>query len=361
MTSHSKARRSSPPSAPPEKATIALVARSAGVAVSTVSRFLNGGYVSKAARLKVKTAVDALGFVPSATARNLSTGRRGSIGLVVESSQGLWFMQLLAGIEEELARSQGSLMLASLALHGTYDDTIVRSWIREHRVDGILLAGLTKKERALLNAAATAGLPLALVAPGDATLPGHVVRCENRTAGRLIANHLVDLGHRSVFFGGGPRDSIDTVERYEGLRDGLAAHGIDLPARHVHWCGSWGTDAGVAMGEIFLAKKPSVTAVVLGNDALALGFMRRVFQGGMRVPKDLSVVGFDDVPESGLAWPGLTTAAQPTREMGRAACRWLMETVKAKVTAPSPVRVEYPMRLVIRESTGPVPGSRPRR
>ena len=89
----------------------------------------------------MQAAVDALGYVPSAIARNLSTGRRGSIGVVVESSQGLWFMQLLAGIEEELALSHGSLMLASLALHGTYDDTVVRTWIAEHRVDGILLGG----------------------------------------------------------------------------------------------------------------------------------------------------------------------------------------------------------------------------
>jgi len=273
----------------------------------------------------------------------------------------LWFMQLLAGIEEELARSHGSLMLASLALDGTYDDTVVRTWIAGHRVDGILQAGPSRRERALLQAAAAEGLPLALVAPGDATLPGHVVRCDNRQAGRLVGDHLVELGHRSVFFAGGPNDSVDTVERLEGLRASLLAHGLNLPARHVESCESWAAEAGSAFGDRFLARKPDVSAVVLGNDALALGFLRRVLQARLRVPEDLSIAGFDDVPEGVRSWPGLTTASQPTREMGRASCRWLMDAIRSNGAPYQPVLVQYPMRLVVRESTGPAPVARKHR
>ena len=121
-------------------------------------------------------------------------------------------------------------------------------------------------------------------------------------------------------------------------------------------------NAAISMiGERFFARRPPVTAVVLGNDALALGFMRRVFQMGLRVPEDLSIAGFDDVPEAARSWPGLTTAAQPTREMGRAACRWLVETVESKETPGGPVVVQYPVTLIVRESTGPVrPQSRQR-
>ena len=117
----------------------------------------------------------------------------------------------------------------------------------------------------------------------------------------------------------------------------------------------------MAIGERFLARRPEVTAVVLGNDALALGFMRSVLQAGLRVPQDLSIVGFDDVPEGTWSWPALTTAAQPTWEMGRAACRWLMDAIRSRETHPPPVLVQYPMTLVVRESTGPAPHSRRRR
>jgi DNA-binding LacI/PurR family transcriptional regulator len=176
-----------------------------------------------------------------------------------------------------------------------------------------------------------------------------------------VADHLIDLGHRNVFFAGGPSDSTDTVERLEGLRAGLASRGAKLLARHVESCESWATEAGMAFGERFLARRPEVTAVVLGNDALALGFMRSVLQAGLRVPQDLSIVGFDGVPEGTWSWPALTTAAQPTWEMGRAACRWLMDAIRSRETHPPPVLVQYPMTLVVRESTGPAPHSRRRR
>jgi LacI family transcriptional regulator len=341
------------------KPTITTVAERAGVAVSTVSRVLNGGYVSDAARGRVRQVIDELGYVPSATARNLSLGRQGSIGVVVESSQDLWFMQLLAGIEEELSERHLSLMLASLALRGRYDATTVAAWIRERRVDGLVFARSLRRERPLLQAAAGAKLPFVAIGPDEPVTHGHVVRCDNLGAGTLVADHLVQLGHTRIAFAGGPRDSRDTSDRLRGLRDGLLAHRIRIRTEWVSFCRSYAPQAGEEYALRFLRRRPDVTAVVLGNDALALGFMRELQRRGLAIPRDLSVVGFDSVPEGARMSPALTTVAQPMREMGRTACRKLL----AEIDSPGderPSTIEYRMELLVRESTGAAPLPQPR-
>lgn len=142
--------------------TITTVAQHAGVGASTVSRFLNGHYVSKSAKLRISKAIDTLGYSRSSTARNLSLGRKGSIGVIVDSTLDPWFVQLLAGIEEELSIRDTSLMLASLELRGHYDAGLVLRWIHERRVDGIIIAKSQKRERSLLHAAI-----YAQTTPGD--------------------------------------------------------------------------------------------------------------------------------------------------------------------------------------------------
>src|SRR6266566_4661919 len=129
------------------KPTIANVAERAGVAVSTVSRYLNGHYVSRAAKKRISEVIAELGYSRSRNARNLSLGRTGCIGVVVDSTLDLWFAQLLAGIEEELSTHDASLMLASLELRGHYDAHLVVDWIREKRVDGLIVAKPRKRER----------------------------------------------------------------------------------------------------------------------------------------------------------------------------------------------------------------------
>src|SRR6478735_10570268 len=142
-----------------KKPTIATVAAQAGVAVSTVSRYLNGHYVSREVRARLSDIIAELGYSRSWTARNLSLGRRGSIGVVVDSSDDPWFVQLLKGIEEELATRDTSLMLASTELENAYNPKLVLDWIRAHRVDGLIVAKAQRRERALFQAALEAQLP----------------------------------------------------------------------------------------------------------------------------------------------------------------------------------------------------------
>jgi len=334
-----------------QKPNIKTVAARAGVAASTVSRYFNGHYVSQSVRERLAEIISELGYTRSATARNLSLGLKGCFGVVVDSTQDPWFTQLLMGIEEELAARDTSLMLSSLELRGVYDPGIVFTWIREQRVDGLILVKSQGRDRALAHAAIQAKLPIVMVVPYENLADAQTLHCDNHAAGVTVANHLAELGHRSIAFAGGPGNSLDTRERLRGLRDGLAACGLDMDDRNVSYCGSFESEAGVRWAETFFNSPLNVTAVVTGNDALALGVMRVAQQHGIRIPADLSLVGFDNIPECALLWPGLTTMAQPMREMGKVACQNLFEAI----ASPGFVKtVIYPMQLVVRESSGPV-------
>jgi LacI family transcriptional regulator len=333
-----------------KKPTIATVAAQAGVAVSTVSRYLNGHYVSAPVRSRLSSIITRLGYSRSWTARNLSLGRRGSIGVVVDASNDPWFVQLLIGIEEELSSRDTSLMLASTELRSTYDPARVFEWIRDRRVDGLIIAKSQRRDRSLIRAAVDAGLPTVAVVPDENITHVQLLRCNNRAAGALVADHLADLGHRRIAFAGGPKHSIDSQHRERGLREGLARRGIRLDPADVTSCASWDVEAGSAFAETFLDGPVEVSALVMANDALAFGLMRVALRRGIRLPEDLSIVGFDGVPEGALLYPALTTVAQPMREMGRVACRRLFETIQD----PGRIeKVEFAMELIVRESTGP--------
>lgn len=334
-----------------KRPTIAMVAAHASVGVSTVSRFLNGHYVSPAARERLAAVIADLGYTRSWTARNLSLGRRGSIGVVVDSIADPWFVQLLLGIEEELASRDSSLMLASLDLLGRYDPSRPLEWIRDHRVDGVIMAKVQRRDRPLLSAAVEAGVAVVSVNPDERQHDVPLLQCNNVEAGELVAQHLHDLGHTRVAFAGGPAHSLDSKQRLKGLTDGLAARGIALDTSLVLSCGSWEQEAGAAFGQALLGRPLPMTALVFANDALALGFLRVAHEKGVRVPAHLSVVGFDGLSAGSLAWPSLTTVTQPTRDMGRVACRRLFEAMAYPARVE---KIQFRMTLVVRESTGPV-------
>jgi LacI family transcriptional regulator len=335
-----------------KKPTIATVAEKAGVAVSTVSRFLNGHYVSATVRERLAVVIADLGYSRSWTARNLSLGLRGSVGVLVDSSDDPWFVQLLLGIEEELSTRDSSLMLSSLELLGRYDPARVLDWIRGHRVDGLIVAKSQRRDRPILRAALEARLPIVAVVPDETATDVPVLQCNNVEAGTIVADHLVALGHTRIAFAGGPPHSIDSKHRLRGLREGLARHGVRLDPVRVYSCGSWELEAGAAFAQTLLGSPLDVTAVVMANDALAVGFLRVAHERGVHVPRDVSVVGFDGVPFGALTWPSLTTVAQPMREMGRVACRRLFDAI----TDPGRVeRIQFRMHLIARESTGPAP------
>ena len=344
-------------------ATIATVASRAKVAPMTVSRVINGGYASPEVRARVEKAIKELGYAPSSTARSLRYGRKGCIGVMVESVHGSWFMGILSGIEEELTRRHVGLMLTSLKPKDRYDASTVAAWIEGKRVDGIVSARFTRQEQPLLDAAIKAGIPVTFICPDHSVDVGFTVRCRNFDAGKLMAAHLLELGHRRLGFIGGPRESIDTMDRLRGLQEAVSdVPGATLTAEDVSFQNSYRPEAGAAAGVAFLkrpaAKRPS--AVVLGNDSMAIAFICEMLRAGARVPGDVSVAGFDGIEEGERCFPTLTTVAQPMQRLGMAACSALLERIEAP-TQDQGISAEFPMQLIKRESTGPFGGSTPRR
>lgn len=334
------------------KPTISEVAKAANVAASTVSRVLNGGYASATVKARVEEVTEQLGYIPSPTARNLKMGRTGIIGLVVGSTQGAWFHQLLTGVEEELLDKRVSVALCSLALTGTYDTSAVEAWITERRVDGIIMIRATDRERPLLYEAKKRGVPVVFIAPDHPIEGSHVVRSRNREAGREVARHLLDLGHQTIAFVGGPEASQDSRDRLSGLEEVMAEEGVVLAPEHVSASPNYLPQSGIDYAKkwLTLPRSEAPTAVVLGNDEMALGFMGTVQSQGVKVPDDVSVVGFDNILEGELWWPGLTTSSQPARQMGREACRLLFSEMEGDEPVSGSL-LELEMRLVKRQST----------
>jgi len=335
---------------------IAEVAKHARVSKSTVSRVINGGYASAEVKARVAKVIAKLGYTPWTTARNFSLGRAGCFGLVMEDSQSEWITQILGGIEEELTAKHISLLVGSLVLKGTHDATTVLSWVRERRVDGLIFARPGRRERTVVEAARKAKVALALIAPDESFKSGAVLRSDNAAAGREIADHLYDLGHRRIAFIGGPTESLDSQQRLEGLEKALSVHKLKLTPSNVMFAPRYHLDEGKAYAKKWLkmARSRAPTAVVLASDILALGFMRTLHAQRVDIPKDVSVVGFDDIPAATLFWPGLTTARQQMRAMGAAACRSLLTALIEE--QPERSSLEFPMDLIVRQSTGPAPG-----
>jgi LacI family transcriptional regulator len=243
-------------------------------------------------------------------------------------------------------------------LKGSYDPGAVLAWIAEGRVDGLILVRYGRRDRPLLDAAAKAGLPVVLIAPDLSAPADFTVRCDNVNAGWLVAQHLAALGHERVAFAGGPKESLDTRQRLQGLEEGLLEHGVALAPERIWFAPGYARQVGVEYAQRFvgLASRERPSAVVLGNDPMALGFMRTVLKHGVLVPAEVSVVGFDGTPDGEQCWPGLTTVAQPTERMASAACQALLESVEQRKPDRS-TSVEFAVELLVRESTG-APGRR---
>jgi LacI family transcriptional regulator len=227
---------------------------------------------------------------------------------------------------------------------------MVEEWIAGRRVDGLIFAKPGQREAALLRKAQAAGLPVAAISP-DCELPGSIVlRSRNEEAGLSLGRHLCGLGHRRIEFLGGPKESLDSRQRLSGLKAALAEHGARLLSE-TH--ASYLIDDGTQYALDWMAKPKSNrgTAVVAANDAMAIGFIQALQGNGLSVPGDVSVTGFDDLPLSKMIRPSLTTMRQQLRPMGATA----MFSLHLSLNEPRNTQgsyQEFPMELVVRQSTG---------
>lgn len=328
------------------------IARTVGVSQPTVSRALRGDpRVAPATTARIKEIAREMGYVPHAAARSLSTRRSGNVAVVLPDLENPFYPQLLDVLHSELDRLGLHAMLLSEKTQKIGDSVV--SLLHSELVDGAIIATATLDEPTKELLQESLG-PIVLVireVPGSGR---DAVVSDNAGGAAAATRHLLELGHRRIGAIMGPTDTWTSRERIRGFRSEVERAGV-VPLER---SGSYAPDAGNHACRELLAEPEPPTAIVCGNDSLALGAIEAARASGRRVPKDLSIVGFDDIPLA--AWESfrLTTLHQPLPEMASCAARLLADALEREEDGDDeaePQRVEFPVELVIRGSTGPPP------
>ncbi|MET9764351.1 LacI family DNA-binding transcriptional regulator [Streptomyces sp. NPDC006372] len=327
------------------------VARLAGVSQKTVSRVLNGErYVSDEVRRRVLAAAEELGYRLNSAARALASGRTRSIGVVALGTALYGPASLLIGIERA-ARDAGYALRVVTTLEGDAGGVVgAVASLLEQGVDGIVVSEPIDEGEVSLSVDVPVLVLGAPAAFGGTRTVAAGVGAE--LLARTVTEHLLDLGHRTVHHVAGPGRWFAARDRLEGWRGALTAHGRERPAVLT---GDWSAASGYAAGRE-LAADPGVTAVFAANDDMAVGVIRALTEAGLRVPDDVSVAGFDDVPVAAYVTPPLTTVRQPFDAVAREGLRLLVRAIETP-DADLPPPDDPPVELVVRASTAP-PGPR---
>lgn len=323
--------------------TIAEVATYAGVSVSTVSRVLNGlDRVHPRTRERVLEVVRKLNYQPSAFARGLAFQRTHTLGLVIPTISDPFYLSIVRGVEEAAASEQHSLLVVSQP--SAASARRVCELFTQRRVDGMVVVGVTVPAEATQHLRHQ-GFPLALLQGG----PGSVVNFAVDNYGGAVAmtEHLVGLGYRRVAYIAGSDNTSDNGERFRGFRDTLDRAGLAFDPQ-LFAQGDYSLGSGARATEALLARTLP-DAIFAANDRMALEAMLALRRSGRRVPEDVAVVGFDDIPMASYASSPLTTVRQPGYELGFRAAKAVLGTLRGEVL---PTGVILPVELVVRESCG---------
>lgn len=327
----------------PRTARIQDVARLAEVSTATVSRALaNPERVSPEARARVMEAIAKVGYVPNPAARTLRSQKSRMVLVVLPNLGNIFFSKILRGIEETLFDAGYGMIIGDL--DGSPEkEARFAAFMAGGQVDGaILLNGHLVSEP-------KAAIPLVALCEAipEAAIPQ--IEVDNRAATEEMIRYLASLGHRAIAYVCGPAGNVLERARFRGYRDGLEAAGLVFDPALV-WPGDYSLEAGAQAGEGILGRAKRPTAVFCSNDEMAIGLMRTLISGGVRVPEDISVAGFDDIEFAAVVAPALTTVHQPRRELGQAGAAVLLDLLAGYAVQP---RVRLPTDLAIRASTGP--------
>lgn len=323
------------------------VARLAGVSTATVSRYLSGERVRSAQA--IADAVRSLDYRPSATARGLRLGRHMAIGVVVPDIANPFFAAVTRGIENVLAPEGLHLALANSGESLGREAELVADL--RGRVDGVILAPATETDTVPAHLAAS-GTPVVFV---DRGLRDNgvfdVVEVDNRAGASAAASHLVGLGHTRVAVISGPLTSTPGRERHEGFLSALEGLGVTPVPAYVEVADFKEAGGYAAMARLLaLPERPS--AVFVSNNLMSIGALKAVRDGGLRVPEDISLVGFDDLDLGALLDPPYTVVDRPTVAQGEAAARLLLDRLRDPDRPQQSLLL--PVRLVVRASTAPL-------
>jgi DNA-binding LacI/PurR family transcriptional regulator len=323
---------------------MADVAEHAGVSTQTVSRVANGlTNVEPATRDRVLEAMRSLGYRPNRAARALRSGHFRNIGVIMFTLSSFGNMRTLDAIAISAARAGYSLTLVPVERPTQADVSVAFARLLEQAVDGVVIV----IEAHIVDQADVElppGLPVVVIDSAERD-DYPVVDTDQAQGAALATQHLLDLGHDTVWHVAGPESSYSASRREASWRRTLESAGAAVPPV---FRGNWSTASGYEVG-LRIAEQPEITAVFAANDQMALGILRALHERGRRVPEDVSVVGFDDMAESDSFWPPLTTVHQDFDVVGRRSMELLLAEIEEGPATPDTSLV--PTRLVVRSST----------
>lgn len=318
------------------------VARLAGVSTATVSRALsNPEKVSEQTRLLVEDAIRETGYRLNQAAGNLRRRRTGGIVALVPNLSNPFFSQILSGIASVLAPAGYNLLVADTRAEGGGS---ILNYAEPSRADGLIVLDGTLPAEGLARR-----VPVVLACEWIPGFAAPRVKIDNRRGAAMAVDHLIDLGHSHIGHVAGPPDNVLTQARLAGAEQALRQRGLPPPRI---FAGDFSLDSGRRAGAEWLALPPRQrpTAVFLSSDAMACGFIGEVQHHGLMVPRDVSVIGFDDIELVAHMTPALSTIHQPREELGRRAAQRLLERLGGDERVDDTV---LPVELVLRASTAP--------
>ena len=328
--------------------TINDVARLAGVSKKTVSRVINRSPLLKPdTRHKVETVIAALGYVPNPQARALALRRNFLLGLLQDNPNAQTVLNFQEGVLDAIRDTEFALVVRPVDRHSPdlLDD--IRDFLEKQRLFGVfILPPISEDDRI---AAICRELGCGYVRMGSAELdePAHLVESNDREAVGRAVDYLVEQGHRRVGLILGPEGFRSAHERHQGFVEAMARHGLELPPELVA-PGKYTFESGRAAAELLFEVDPRPTAIFASNDEMAAGALHVARQHGLEVPRDLSLIGFDDSPTAAHIWPPMTTVRWPIRSMAKAAALKLINPLEAP-SQPS----RFLSDLVRRDSVAP--------
>jgi LacI family transcriptional regulator len=335
--------------ATPSAVTIKDIARVAGVAPSTVSKALNGsGEVSETTRANVAAVAARLGYRPNSIARSLKVRRTHTLGVITNDHEGAFTTAMVHGVADVASGHSFGVFLCN-SYGGRNKERQHIELLLDKQVDGIILTGFKVEERGA-PAAPTGRVPLVYLYSYTAATDSPCILPDDEGGARLAAEHLIGLGRKRIAFINGPPSYEATHQRLAGYQAALEEHGLPSGSRLVVTAGDWNQDSGFRLAQQLMSEPDRPDAILCANDDLAAGAILGLTELGLKVPRDVAIVGFDDRPFAAHLPIPLTTVALPLLEMGEVAAQKMFDAISGEHVDNELIRV--PCRLVIRASCG---------
>ena len=329
--------------------TIEDVARQAQVSRATVSRVLNNNSrVDETLRLRVLDAIQELDYQPNHIARRLRAQSSTVIGLIISDIQNPYFISVIRGVEDSAYANRMSIVLCNSDEDERKQQLYLQVIESEH-VAGLIVVPANSRDSAAFARLTQAGIPIILLDRMVDNLRADTVTVDNVRGAYEAVSHLIALGHKRIGIITGQRHLTTAAERYDGYREALTAAGLPLDEALVKF-GDFKTDSGYRLARELMSAPDRPEALFVANNLMTLGALRALRELGIRIPQEMPLVGFDDMPWSGELYSPLTAVSQPTYELGQEAVQLLMRRI-AQPNAPYRT-VILQTRLIIRESSG---------